>query len=133
MTRSHARDTPKCREDHSESRELQRESARELSSDSVPEESLSAGPKQDRLGCLVGSDLRSSFRRECADQRPHLSRNQYLAFRIEERRPDPYPYPPRSLSPRGRSACRAKTDIQIEIEDGVGRKTRLDDVLFVWE
>lgn len=26
-----------------------------------------------------------------------------------------------------------KTDIQIEIEDGVGRRTRLDDVLFVWE
>jgi hypothetical protein len=26
-----------------------------------------------------------------------------------------------------------KTDIQIEIEDGVGRKTRLDDVLFTWE
>ncbi|MDP9194729.1 MAG: hypothetical protein M3P06_23780 [Acidobacteriota bacterium] len=26
-----------------------------------------------------------------------------------------------------------KTDIQIEIEDGAGRKTRLEDVLFVWE
>lgn len=26
-----------------------------------------------------------------------------------------------------------KTDIQIEAEDGVGRMTRLDDVLFVWE
>jgi hypothetical protein len=26
-----------------------------------------------------------------------------------------------------------KTDVQIEIEDGVGRRTRLDDVLFVWE
>jgi hypothetical protein len=26
-----------------------------------------------------------------------------------------------------------KTDVQIEIEDGVGRRTRMDDVLFVWE
>jgi hypothetical protein len=26
-----------------------------------------------------------------------------------------------------------KTDVQIEVEDGAGRKTRLDDVLFVWE
>lgn len=26
-----------------------------------------------------------------------------------------------------------KTDIQVEVEDGAGRKTRLDDVLFVWE
>ncbi|HEV7765999.1 MAG TPA: hypothetical protein VGQ76_13425 [Thermoanaerobaculia bacterium] len=26
-----------------------------------------------------------------------------------------------------------KTDVQIEAEDGVGRRTRLDDVLFIWE
>ena len=26
-----------------------------------------------------------------------------------------------------------RTDIQVEAEDGVGRKTRLDDVLFIWE
>lgn len=26
-----------------------------------------------------------------------------------------------------------KTDIQVEVEDGTGRKTRLDDVLFIWE
>jgi hypothetical protein len=26
-----------------------------------------------------------------------------------------------------------KTDIQVEVEDGTGRTTRLDDVLFVWE
>lgn len=35
--------------------------------------------------------------------------------------------------PRRPKGVPRKTDIQVEVEDGVGRKTRLDDVLFVWE